>query len=210
MKYCSKCGNELLDEAVICPKCGCPIDMGMMRSTNNIQTKRTARVKSAWTLCVIAFILNIIFCGLCTWGANAFANSIYEDLPPLPDSDYTVQVDIFTGKVTGIQDSDSTWENEVNEDLAVLKGMYPAIISWGLLSIVSFVFSILAKRTEEKSKKKLWAWLLIVSSIATPISSLVLWPLMLTLFVIVIGLVLFVPIILQIVAGVRFMQYATD
>ena len=23
MKYCSKCGNELLDEAVICPKCGC-------------------------------------------------------------------------------------------------------------------------------------------------------------------------------------------
>lgn len=25
MKYCSKCGNELLDEAVICPKCGCPV-----------------------------------------------------------------------------------------------------------------------------------------------------------------------------------------
>ena len=23
MKYCKKCGNELLDEAVICPKCGC-------------------------------------------------------------------------------------------------------------------------------------------------------------------------------------------
>ena len=23
MKFCSKCGNELFDEAVICPKCGC-------------------------------------------------------------------------------------------------------------------------------------------------------------------------------------------
>ena len=23
MKYCSKCGKELLDEAVICPQCGC-------------------------------------------------------------------------------------------------------------------------------------------------------------------------------------------
>ncbi len=23
MKYCSKCGAELLDEAVICPSCGC-------------------------------------------------------------------------------------------------------------------------------------------------------------------------------------------
>ena len=24
MKYCSKCGNQLFDEAVICPACGCP------------------------------------------------------------------------------------------------------------------------------------------------------------------------------------------
>ncbi len=23
MKYCSKCGKELLDEAVVCPGCGC-------------------------------------------------------------------------------------------------------------------------------------------------------------------------------------------
>ena len=23
MKYCSKCGKELFDEAVICPQCGC-------------------------------------------------------------------------------------------------------------------------------------------------------------------------------------------
>ena len=26
MKYCSKCGNQLLDEAVFCPKCGCAVD----------------------------------------------------------------------------------------------------------------------------------------------------------------------------------------
>lgn len=25
MKYCTHCGNELLDDAVICPKCGCPV-----------------------------------------------------------------------------------------------------------------------------------------------------------------------------------------
>ena len=25
MKYCSQCGNQVLDEAVICVKCGCPI-----------------------------------------------------------------------------------------------------------------------------------------------------------------------------------------
>ncbi|MGI6701061.1 MAG: zinc-ribbon domain-containing protein [Christensenellales bacterium] len=26
MKYCSKCGNEVLDDAVICTKCGCKIE----------------------------------------------------------------------------------------------------------------------------------------------------------------------------------------
>ena len=25
MKYCSKCGKELFDEAVLCPGCGCPV-----------------------------------------------------------------------------------------------------------------------------------------------------------------------------------------
>lgn len=24
MKYCQKCGREIMDEAVICPGCGCP------------------------------------------------------------------------------------------------------------------------------------------------------------------------------------------
>jgi uncharacterized membrane protein YvbJ len=26
MKYCSHCGKELLDEAVVCHSCGCPVD----------------------------------------------------------------------------------------------------------------------------------------------------------------------------------------
>ena len=26
MKYCAKCGNELMDEAVVCVKCGCPVN----------------------------------------------------------------------------------------------------------------------------------------------------------------------------------------
>lgn len=33
MKYCSKCGKELFDEAVICPGCGCPVE-----TVNNVQT----------------------------------------------------------------------------------------------------------------------------------------------------------------------------
>lgn len=28
MKYCSNCGAELVDTAVICPKCGCAVNSG--------------------------------------------------------------------------------------------------------------------------------------------------------------------------------------
>lgn len=35
MKYCTKCGNELYDEAVICPKCGCVVDQQKYSDVNN-------------------------------------------------------------------------------------------------------------------------------------------------------------------------------
>jgi len=37
MKYCTHCGNELLDEAVICPKCGCPTNnnQGNLKDPNS-------------------------------------------------------------------------------------------------------------------------------------------------------------------------------
>lgn len=47
MKYCSKCGAELLDEAVICPSCGC--------STEEKKHGNT-------TLLKIAFVLMILTC----------------------------------------------------------------------------------------------------------------------------------------------------
>ena len=54
MKYCSKCGNELLNEAVICPKCGCPADNG-----KNVSKKSTvgSKVITALVLNVIAFVI---------------------------------------------------------------------------------------------------------------------------------------------------------
>lgn len=37
MKFCAKCGNEVLDEAVICPKCGCSLSAsGDASKQNNI------------------------------------------------------------------------------------------------------------------------------------------------------------------------------
>ncbi len=35
MKYCSKCGKEIMDEAVVCPGCGCLQDNKPVQSQND-------------------------------------------------------------------------------------------------------------------------------------------------------------------------------
>lgn len=35
MKFCSHCGNELVDEAVVCPKCGCRCESGVAANNRN-------------------------------------------------------------------------------------------------------------------------------------------------------------------------------
>lgn len=54
MKYCSKCGNELMDEAVICPKCGCPVD------TPVVPKKKKRGVKIALIVVGILVVLSIV------------------------------------------------------------------------------------------------------------------------------------------------------
>ncbi len=39
MKYCSKCGNEMFDEAVICVKCGCPCESQEEKSPVVVQNR---------------------------------------------------------------------------------------------------------------------------------------------------------------------------
>ena len=51
MKYCSKCGASLNDDAVVCPSCGCLVD-----SSARIvkETKESSTIKT------IAFVFMII------------------------------------------------------------------------------------------------------------------------------------------------------
>ena len=65
MKFCSKCGNQLLDESVICPRCGCQVE--------NFAVKRVAKQQSGnipgliginfafWALLIISLFC-ILFC----------------------------------------------------------------------------------------------------------------------------------------------------
>ncbi len=36
MKFCSKCGKEIVDEAIVCPNCGCAVAYGGAKSVVNI------------------------------------------------------------------------------------------------------------------------------------------------------------------------------
>ncbi len=61
MKFCSHCGQQVDDNAVVCVKCGCAI------GGSNIQTKNAQ--KENIYLAVLGFILPII--GLIVYIANA-------------------------------------------------------------------------------------------------------------------------------------------
>lgn len=61
MKYCEKCGNQLLDEAVICPKCGCPAGKSQAESAQDERSKSTA----VGTICILAGIAIIVITILC-------------------------------------------------------------------------------------------------------------------------------------------------
>lgn len=54
MKYCAKCGKEIMDEAVICPNCGCAPE-----ETKNVQKQEVAVPKKAKTASVLG-ILSIL------------------------------------------------------------------------------------------------------------------------------------------------------
>src|SRR5690554_1624521 len=70
MKYCSKCGNELVDDAVICTKCGCMVETkrtvevkSEKKEVNNSQNSSNANA----IFSLIMGIISIIFATICIW-----------------------------------------------------------------------------------------------------------------------------------------------
>lgn len=68
MKYCSKCGKELVDEAIVCPNCGCAVTEGALVKEGE---QETAGLKTAAKIFMIlgcvgnalfAFLIPLIWC----------------------------------------------------------------------------------------------------------------------------------------------------
>ena len=65
MKFCSKCGKELVDEAVICPGCGCAV--GEVPGVANPTTNASDEVSIG--LCVVSALIPLF--GIIYWAAQA-------------------------------------------------------------------------------------------------------------------------------------------
>ena len=54
MKYCTHCGNELIDDAVVCTKCGCPTELYASKPASNCKAELNP-------MCLVGFILSFVF-----------------------------------------------------------------------------------------------------------------------------------------------------
>lgn len=55
MKYCTHCGREILDEAVICPGCGCAVE-----STTKMPQESSNTANSAILLAILFPIIGLV------------------------------------------------------------------------------------------------------------------------------------------------------
>ena len=59
MKYCSKCGKEIHEEAVVCIHCGCSVESAKKESTESkILEKYKSDVNSAYIFSIIGLVLS--------------------------------------------------------------------------------------------------------------------------------------------------------
>ena len=62
MKYCTKCGNELMDEAVFCPSCGCAVDEPSLQKGNNGLQSAAKVFMIIGTVLMAIFVLPLAWC----------------------------------------------------------------------------------------------------------------------------------------------------
>ncbi|MBR0235728.1 MAG: zinc-ribbon domain-containing protein [Clostridia bacterium] len=59
MKYCTKCGAELMDEAVVCPKCGCAVESSKPAPAQT-ERKMTGLQTAAFVFMILSTIVSAI------------------------------------------------------------------------------------------------------------------------------------------------------
>lgn len=72
MKFCAKCGKELMDDAVLCPHCGCTVDGAPAKK---VKSESSQSAKSGWVPLVFG-ILGLVY-GILVLMASLGISSLY-------------------------------------------------------------------------------------------------------------------------------------
>lgn len=199
MKYCSKCGNELLDEAVICPKCGCAVEAvpSMTSSANQLlKVSKQGKITTAMILIIIAFVLSLVSCLICWQGG--YAN---------PDFGF-IKITSDPSAPTDESYKNQKWyQDKVKEAAKSNQKLVLAIGAWIALSVGALILGILAAKKAKQGQKFL-IYTYMLSSLAGPLCAFAIYPNFLIMFICGIGLFLLVPPVLQMIAGGKLLQAA--
>lgn len=142
MKYCQKCGKELLDEAVICVGCGCTVENNEIKKEQKISTFK--KNKKQWIIALsilfIVFIVAVIL--LLTSSEYVWANDMYaylhSDLGQL-------------GKNLSASGA-IEWQQKVDDVKATLIPYYIGICACSVLALTSLIGDILLLVNKKKVK----------------------------------------------------------
>ena len=206
MKYCSKCGSELLDEAVICPKCGCPVDTEHIYSAQALSSKQNDKIKSASNFNFAAFVLSCLMIGVCFFLVIASFIGAPKASKEAADFDVNVEMDFGTGQVTDVEvvEGISPYEETIKIRYVALIGG----IVWTFFSISTYILGRqLKKKALLHSKKnivlqtRIYIFLAIVYPVIIGIIFNVLAPDSMGDLYWEFILIIFIPTVLQIMAG---------
>lgn len=139
MKFCEKCGKEIMDEAVICPGCGCEVKAAKKEKPQAVSYDNC--VSNAMTTNIISMILLVVGC-LCALLVNVFIGVILclvaELVAVMPNTKLNKAV---KSNLKGTDKKEL--KAEVKKCQKELKAKYPAFKFSFVLAVISLVCLIL-------------------------------------------------------------------
>lgn len=188
MKYCSKCGNELPDEAVFCVKCGCSCENTNKLADEIFEKKSRSNLSLASILNNIAAIGNAIIA--------VFSREIFF-INEKSSTHSGADVSITVGSSSGF-DNDYTGRMILEE---------PKWFAVWILSIIAvFVIGFLISKWKKGKTPQILSYVYMVMSLASAIVMLKASTTIVNFIVCGFGLIYFVPVVLQIIAAINFIQ----
>lgn len=216
MKYCTKCGSPMADDDIYCANCGAPAGAASAGAASGqpgdsasrlLAEKKHSRITSAMVLNVLAFLLSLVAC------AVLFLTGVQHGEDP-PDGSYTIEHDLLgeflgydTAKIVTPDEKMAEWAAKEAERRESNENLLKGLILWQSISLVAMVMGFAAAKGAKKGKKGL-AILFMILWVLPAVALGVIFPQAIVLLFCGIGLILFVPAILGLIAGGKLLQAA--